>query len=250
MNQFDTIQSITLRLKELGDQLSSSKLSQEELAEFETLSRKLYEITVILNYKAKEEIYRNRSLKKNEPIKVEEEPIKKNVSSIAKEREEAETPPPGLIEFDFTGGNEPSKGSVSTESQTSKANDDLVTQKKIATEIEQNIGQEQNIPQDEITHFYEHFSTTYKAALKDKLSNAKIYSIKNAIGLNDKLQFIGELFDGNSDHFNQTIEVLDKLENNEVALKKLSEIAAQKKWDKEAEVVDRFVNIINRRYVD
>src|SRR5690554_7520890 len=54
MTSFDTLQSISSRLKELSNQLSTSKLSKDELEEFETLSRKLYERAIILNYKAKE----------------------------------------------------------------------------------------------------------------------------------------------------------------------------------------------------
>ena len=52
---FNTLQKITSRLNELSEQLNSSKLTEEELREFEQLSRDLYERAIILNYKAKEE---------------------------------------------------------------------------------------------------------------------------------------------------------------------------------------------------
>ena len=261
MSQFNTLQSITSRLKELSDQLSSSRLSQEELEEFETLSRKLYEITIIINYKAKEEVFKTRTPKKQEPIEVKEEPkkeykeSKEEVKPVANKIEERETSSPGLVEFDFSGG-QPSEEVESKSVQKEEAPVENVAPREIKQEIHsperpvKHIEEEDNVTQDEVVAFYQHFSITYQEALKDKLSNAKIHSIKSAIGLNDKLQFISELFAGNSDAFNQIVEELDQLEDNEVALQRLSIIAAEKKWNKEAEVVDQFVNIVNRRYVE
>lgn len=266
MSQFDTLQSITSRLKELGDELSSSKLTQEELGEFETLSRKLYEITVILNYKAKEEVFRNNSKKKEASTEPKKEPERQNVyekkendAPVIKNREEAPaTGSHGLVEFDFSGEPKSSEESavsvpeINTKETEVPQNTVIEEQKVVAEEIpsqEQISEQEMTMSQGDVTFFYNHFTVTYNEALKDKLNNSKIDSIKNAIGLNEKLQFIGELFGGNSDLFNQTVEELDQLEDNEVALKKLSQIAAQKRWDKEAELVDQFANLVNRRYV-
>ncbi len=253
MSQFNTLQSITSRLKALGDQLSSSKLSQEELEELETLSRKLYEISVILNYKAKEEVFKtNASNKKKtseslhkETEKTETKQEKKEESPVAKKREGV--PPPGLVEFDFSGTPDVTEDKPSTpDSEVSTAKPQEPEDKEKIKEAEQDTA----IPEQEEHSFYQHFTGVYRETLKDKISNAKVDSIKNAIGLNEKLQFIGELFEGNSELFNQTIEELDRLENNELALKKLSQIAAEKRWDKEAELVGQFANIVNRKYVE
>lgn len=83
MTSFDTLQSISSRLKELSNQLTSSKLSKEELEEFETLSRKLYERAIILNYKAKEASVYGTSVQetpvaKSEPV-IEKIPDRKSV---------------------------------------------------------------------------------------------------------------------------------------------------------------------------
>src|SRR5690554_8099432 len=70
MNSFDNIQALANRLKELSSLLSSSKINETELQEFEDIARTLYERGLILNYKAKEEkVYQ----KKSASIEIEKE---------------------------------------------------------------------------------------------------------------------------------------------------------------------------------
>lgn len=332
MNSFDTLQSISSRLSELTNQLSTSKLSKEELEEFEALSRKIYERAVILNYKAKEEeVYGKISDKKVNPVlpfsndkeevEIEEDkkPLSENyLEAIVNEHEiveeeedfqeeiqeeaeeelldnsEEETSEKvivvedGRVQFDFSGGfetpktkekaviisdlineeDEESVEKVVTEIETTQA--ELINEVSAKEEDEKPIAQEEktivshapkpslnevlqskeNVANDKTTSFYERFSKAYKAAVGDRLGTSKINSLKGAIGLNDRMLFINELFNGDSGSFNEAIDNLDQLENNEVALRKLSEIAAKENWNNEDASVDEFAHLITRRYVD
>ncbi|PWH85227.1 hypothetical protein [Brumimicrobium oceani] len=331
MNSFDTLQSISSRLSELSNQLSTSKLSKEELEEFETLSRKLYERAVILAYKAKEENVYGKSTEKvvnpvlpfsndkegftrNETPEVvaesQDEPILKQ-HEIAEEQkadwseemagesaqiEEPETDQKtetgnqvteddGRVQFDFSGGFDTAKVEEKTAPEVDSAVEESKKVEATTEHPESTVEngesieeqKEEHIPQPsikeeetvaiseeskpslnevlketnaEVASFYARFSKANKEARGDKLGTSKIHSLKGAIGLNDRMLFINELFAGDASNFNETIEELDQLESNEVALNKLSEIAAKENWNKEDASVDEFAHLITRRYVD
>ncbi|HZH86709.1 MAG TPA: hypothetical protein VFD77_05285 [Brumimicrobium sp.] len=258
MTSFDTLQSISSRLKELSNQLTSSKLSKEELEEFETLSRKLYERAIILNYKAKEASVYGTSVQetpvaKSEPVIEKIPEVKKEEETPVKVKEKAGAEE---IQFDFSSDFDSSKNESIAQPEV---------EKKTAPEVKREVQVEapvekitepvaEQIPstpsEEKSSSFYERFSKAHKESAGDRLGTSKIDSLKGAIGLNDRLQFISELFDGNSDSYNSTIDVLDQLENNDVALRKLSEIAVKENWSKDIPAVDEFAHFINRRYAD
>ena len=80
------------------------------------------------------------------------------------------------------------------------------------------------------------------------MSASKIDTLKSAFGLNEKMQVINDLFNGNSDFFNKAIEILDTQSTPEMARQKLSEIAVSNEWDLEQEIVEEFVRKVERRY--
>ncbi|RFC55967.1 hypothetical protein [Brumimicrobium aurantiacum] len=290
MTSHDTLQSISLRLKELTEQLMTAKLSKEELEEFETLSRKLYERAIVLNYKAKEEdVYGGQTEQSlSSDLSVEEEVVEDVAEEIevapeaetvqpveeskpeAIESVETETPTDneGRVQFDFSGGfgtekPEPVESNREEESaiEESKAEDiqtpqhDEVEEKIIEEEVkeevtEDTIVEEKGIDNDKTAMFYKRFSKYNQEARGDKLGTSKINSLNGAIGLNDRLQFISELFQGDSNAYNSAIGQLDELGSNEAALIKLSEIAAQNEWENDSSTVDEFAHFITRRYVD
>ncbi len=337
MTSFNTLQSISSRLTELSTQLSTSKLSKEELDEFESLSRKLYERALILNYKAKEEnVYGKYSGKVPNPILPfeNEEVVEETTEVVVEEvietvvetepepevivpqeetvvekssakKEKAEPLFEGLfgglderVQFDFSGGFETPKAegnpavetepitpveeteeeapvtvqavekhqeleeSISEEEELEEESKEEIIEEPIA-KMEEPIIEEKPSPSlnellqgghsglnDKSDSFYDRFSKSYRAAIGDKLGTSKITTLKGAVGLNDRLLFINELFGGDSSAYNESIEILDDFENSELALRKLSEIAAKHNWNKEDASVDEFAHLITRRYVD
>jgi hypothetical protein len=80
--------------------------------------------------------------------------------------------------------------------------------------------------------------------LEFKLSNRPVVSIQSAIGINDRFQYIRELFDGSTEKFAQTVTDLDSMNNINEAVKYLQK---NFKWKKN-ETSLKFVNLIKRRF--
>jgi len=80
--------------------------------------------------------------------------------------------------------------------------------------------------------------------LEFKLSNRPVVNIQSAIGINDRFQYVRELFDGSSEKFAQTVADLDAMNNINEAVKYLQ---LNFKWKKN-ETSLKFVNLIKRRF--
>ena len=73
-----------------------------------------------------------------------------------------------------------------------------------------------------------------------------ISDLTKAIGINDKFQFIKELFGGDSDRYTDSIRMLNNFNNLSDAY---SHIDANFNWDKNNEVVKRIILLVRRRYM-
>lgn len=80
--------------------------------------------------------------------------------------------------------------------------------------------------------------------LENKLSNSPVSSIQRAIGINDRYQYIRELFEGNAETFSKTVGELDRLNNIQEAVSYLQQ---NYKW-KKTETSLKFVNLVKRRF--
>lgn len=80
--------------------------------------------------------------------------------------------------------------------------------------------------------------------LENKISNLPVSSIQAAIGINDRFQYIRELFDGNTDRYNDTVSKLDSMADLKEAVVFLQQ---NFKW-KKTEVSLKFVTLIKRRF--
>lgn len=76
----------------------------------------------------------------------------------------------------------------------------------------------------------------------------KIQSLIGSFGINERLQFINELFDGSSEDFSNAIKTLDQQVSSENARTKVAEFAVSNNWDVESETVAEFMQKIIRRY--
>lgn len=75
-----------------------------------------------------------------------------------------------------------------------------------------------------------------------------IDSLKRAIGINDKFQFINELFEGNMGRYNKTIDSLDSAGGLERANIIITELAIELEWDSEDKAYIQLQNYLLRRY--
>lgn len=265
MTTFNSHQEIISQLKSLSDKLSKGALNQDELKEFQTLSQALYERAVILNYKAKEEsVYKEKgsekvvktASKKEESTttsKVEEAGILFDFSSSENEEEE-EVKPLDLTDDNDQTSSKPEEN-ISEEKEKPAKEDTETVKAEVVPEQEESKNitatRETTIQTDDVIYsFYEKFTKVHDDSLLEKLSTQKLDSLKGAFGLNDKMQIISELFNGNSSAFEKALEQLDNQESDEKARLKLSEIAAQHQWEPDHILVEDFAKMVERRYVD
>ncbi len=80
--------------------------------------------------------------------------------------------------------------------------------------------------------------------LEFKLSNRPVSSIQAAIGINDRFQYIRELFDGSGEKFTETVKRLDSMNHISEAVSFLQQ---NFKWKKN-ETSLKFVNLVKRRF--
>jgi len=90
---------------------------------------------------------------------------------------------------------------------------------------------------------------TETANLGDKLQKKPISSLKSAIGINDKFQFINELFDGSMKVYNQTIDQLEQSSGKEEAFQVFDDIAKKRQWDEENPVYAQLFDYVTRRFI-
>lgn len=85
-------------------------------------------------------------------------------------------------------------------------------------------------------------------SLAAKIAGGKIDSLIGAFGLNQRLQFINELFDGSSESFSEAIKALDAQHTIANAKNQIEHYAKQYNWSLDDESVSEFIVFVNRRY--
>jgi hypothetical protein len=103
------------------------------------------------------------------------------------------------------------------------------------------------VSESEDNEFIKKFSA-FDSALQTRIAMSRIDTLKGSFGLNERLQFINELFDGSSEAFSEAVKTIDEQASEMEALKKASALAARYQWDNESETVEEFVLKIKRRY--
>ena len=88
-------------------------------------------------------------------------------------------------------------------------------------------------------------TTTPVVTIPEPIIKTHKASIEQLIGINDKYQFISELFDNNTELYNTTLKEVDDFDNNQQAIDWLN---ANFKWNAEDDTVQSFFSIINRHY--
>ena len=239
-------------IEELTNRLESGELSVNELVNLETLTRELYERAIILKYKAFE--YKVNPVVES-PLNIEDE-MDFIESTVEDEIEESEP----TIDFSIFDAPE------ATEKEVVEEQIEIVEEVKeevvetIAPEVIPDVVREE-IKEEiivETPKVVDHTSSQGQSfweqlninnnSLSTQFEGAKLDTLVGAFGLNEKLRFINELFDGSSEGFSEAIKVLDTQSNLDAAKVKSSELALKHGWDAEEESVVDFLIMVNRRY--
>ena len=266
------IKTILGHLQSGVEKLESGHLSPEDMELLVEDAKELYERMVILRYK----IYETNVLG-----------VKEAVISASIRQTEIETPidlfgsidePAPAPAFEVTFANdEPSESTIGDEEATLE--EDLFEQEEDEEEvIEEEVIEEETIVENLFEEIEEEASeeetieevVTEQAApsswepefsgdqpiwmaemeanIRDNRSVFPLESLIGAFTLNEKLQFINELFDGSSDDFSSNVKQLDQLASIDAARNMIAELADTFSWDTESEIVEDFIYKICRRY--
>jgi len=79
--------------------------------------------------------------------------------------------------------------------------------------------------------------------LSSRLQSRPITNLQKSIGLNEKFQFIRDLFHGDSKKYDETIHFLNSVSSR----KEANEYLAQFGWERKDEPVKRFMELVNRK---
>ncbi len=110
---------------------------------------------------------------------------------------------------------------------------------------------------DEVPTIGDHY--TEQQSLHHKIGNTKterlsdkfqpsIGDLKRSIGINEKFSFINELFAGNQQQYNQSIDALNNFPNFEEANSHLQELASTMKWNTVSDTFIELMELVSRRF--
>ncbi len=259
--------------------ISKGNITRIELEETVASSRELYERLLIVRYK----VYENSILadKESEELEVvyKETEVKKEEETIPNENKDREIifeeetndiAEDSIIRFDLFATPEIESEmkedevlpEVEKEIEQSIEEDDLpeIKIKKEEELVEENLDSVKEIENtandntETSKEIAEDASSLFPKLLKIEKSiaqNYQVMTLETLIGsftLNERLQFINELFDGSSDLFSSAIKRLDALDNRDSARSVIAEYAAENNWELDGEVVEDFMLKICSRY--
>lgn len=265
------IKTILGHLQTGVEKLESSDLSPEDMELLVEDAKELYERMVILRYK----IYETNVLGVQEPVisaSIRQTEIETPIDLFGSIDEPTVTPEP---EFEVTFAN----GEADTQEEEI-FNEEWQEEEE---ELEETIQEEQEVEQQEVEEPIETFEeptqeeeieekeekeeeeaptpwepqfsadqpiwmAEMEANIRDSRSVFPLESLIGAFTLNEKLQFINELFEGSSDDFSTNIKQLDQLGSMDAARNMLAELAQTFNWDTESEIVEDFIYKICRRH--
>lgn len=114
-------------------------------------------------------------------------------------------------------------------------------------EIEEEVGQSSAFSYGDLAPFIHKFNLV-QSNVSSQFGLVKIETLLGSFGLNERLQFINELFDGSSEHFSDAVKILDNQGDLETAKTKIAEIGLINQWDIDSETIEEFMQKVVRRY--
>ena len=252
------------------EKLESGTLSPEDMELLVEDAKELYERLIILRYK----IYETNVLGVKEPVisaHLRQTEIETPIDLFGSIEEHSITPEPAF-EVTFAKSDDedldeepiheasiPAEDPIHEEEIEEEEQEvegpiqtieDPIHEEEIEEEIEQEV-EEPEAP----TAWEPQFSgdqpiwmAEMEANIRDNRSVFPLESLIGAFTLNEKLQFINELFEGSSDDFSSHIKQLDQLASMDAARNMLAELALTFNWDTESEIVEDFIYKICRRH--
>lgn len=98
---------------------------------------------------------------------------------------------------------------------------------------------------DEVFHVEEPEDNSLAARLK----RSPVEDIREALGINDKMMIINELFGGSFERYNKSIEALNDFPTLSGAKVYMNELQIELQWDTESEAYQMLNDLVERRFI-
>jgi hypothetical protein len=231
----------------------------------------LYETSLILRYKAYEtKVFGSMKVQERSTVQVEDEEVAPALEEILITIEEpaAELPQIEFSLFDDVQATEVTEIELTIEQEVSVIEETHIEETWVLEEtvvesvvelvednnelepfLDETFSLEKSDPQPvaENDAFMEKFNAI-DPSIANQIAMSRLDTLIGSFGLNERLQFINELFEGSSEAFSEAIKTIDSLSGQHEALSRASSLAAQYNWDTDSETVEDFVLKIKRRY--
>lgn len=85
--------------------------------------------------------------------------------------------------------------------------------------------------------------------IADRIQLKPIADLKSAIGINEKFQFINELFEGSAERYNEALNLLNTCSSAAEAMQLVADFKARYSWDAHEPSAGRLIEFVTRRYL-
>lgn len=254
MAHFKSQKELVNAIEQNLNKLEAGELSISEMEDHLDLIRELYERTVVLRYKAFEQAATPSPIA---AIQEEPEPEIQEEKEDEKEEASASDEQPS-IDFSLFDTDEEEDLALEIASESTE----LVQETTIEVVSEQ-ISETEPENEEPTAHpifdapqsksatpvdFEKRFTEVHRSLI-GQLGFDKLDTLIGSFGLNERLQYINELFDGSSDAFAEAIKLLDSQPDIDTAKVAAARFSSANGWDLESDTVEEFMQKLCRRYV-
>ncbi len=268
-----------MRLKELSEELHtninellSGNMSPEQTQHLVELCSELYEKLIVLRFKAFTETITPAEkmqavLETSEPIKIDTTPVSTppelanqvNLIDAIKEVEQGPSEDANALQDSTKDANAVQDSSKDVAQDSTK---DASQEEEVEEEGEDEDIVFQLIPNDEpaieapkgevkpMVSLNDTFkeNANQQATIAKKLEGSPISDLKKNISLNQRFQFCKDLFKGNNQEYEVTLEKLNNT-NRDEAIRVLQTLKDKYSWNPDSMAVKDFTDLVTRRYM-
>ncbi len=264
-----------MRLKELSEELHtninellSGNMSPEQTQHLVELCSELYEKLIILRFKAFSETITpvekmQAVLETSEPIKIDTTPIAppaelaNQVNLIDAIKEVEQVAEQGPAEDDTQGAEQvvaqdanavqDSSKDVAQDASQEEEDEDIVFQLIPNDEPAIEAPKGEVKPMVSLNDTFKE-NASQQATIAKKLEGSPISDLKKNISLNQRFQFCKDLFKGNNQEYEVTLEKLNNT-NRDEAMRVLQTLKDKYSWNPDSMAAKDFTDLVNRRYM-
>ena len=257
-----------MRLKELSEELHtninellSGNMSPEQTQHLVELCSELYEKLIVLRFKAFTETITPAEkmqavLETSEPIKIDTTPsptpidLVKQVNLIDAIKEVEQVVAQGPAQG-------PAEGASQEEEEEEEEDEDIVFQlipndepvaeMPVMTVVAEAPAREEVKPMVSLNDRFKE-NASQQATIAKKLEESPIADLKKNISLNQRFQFCKDLFKGNNQEYEVTLEKLNNT-NRDEAMRVIQTLKDKYSWNPDSMAVKDFTDLVTRRYM-